>query len=428
MQAPKIPLFAPNIDEMSHEHRLRMIASINHDMRQPFQHMAFCLRGIADEFKVLQQFKQELQYEIQVLCQQYHVDYIPSPEPQTEHADMLDGMKQGLKSAFNLFEDFVEFASDSIQKKDPDSVERKTLVTSNLISAAVDAHCAFAKLYGVDVRAARSPECSIVSRSRNIHRILSNLVDNAIRHSNATKVVVGGHLRTAKEMGEYEFVVSDNGKGIPKEVIDRVAEVPRSPMTHAAPTKRSSTGMGLYVAASLAKQIQARISVQTQDTGTTFRLTVPGPVYRMKERCSAPVARSDSLEGRTIGVLEDREDILRLAKLEFERHGAKVIAASDIDRFINDVALATRAPDLLLLDYMIGDQLSDRVITATRERWGPRLKIIMLSGNLDHPDLRKLAKSIPVLAKPLNDTTLQTIIDVANNVVLYRPQGPLWAI
>jgi two-component system sensor histidine kinase ResE len=105
-----------------------------------------------------------------------------------------------------------------------------------------------------------------------IEQVLTNLIDNAIRHTPN-----GGFVTlkvTLVEKG-LQVEVEDSGSGIPEEDLPFVFE--RFYKADKARTRgRAGTGLGLAIAKNIIDAHHGRISVQSKiDHGTTFAFTLP---------------------------------------------------------------------------------------------------------------------------------------------------------
>ncbi|TFG11572.1 GHKL domain-containing protein [Candidatus Thorarchaeota archaeon] len=93
--------------------------------------------------------------------------------------------------------------------------------------------------------------------------VLSNLIDNAIKHGSANEITLQAKATPEKCI----ITIKDNGSGIPKKYHDRIFEEgfagPGSP----------GRGQGLYIAREIIQQYRGRIElVESDSTGTTFRI------------------------------------------------------------------------------------------------------------------------------------------------------------
>ena len=114
--------------------------------------------------------------------------------------------------------------------------------------------------------------------SDKFEQIITNLVDNAIKYSNAgTKVLI-----EAKFVGEnpdfMEINIKDQGVGIPEEYISKIfTKFSRidNPLTRQV----EGTGLGLYITKSLVENMGGKISVISTKEGSTFSLMLPVATY-----------------------------------------------------------------------------------------------------------------------------------------------------
>jgi len=108
-----------------------------------------------------------------------------------------------------------------------------------------------------------------------IDQVLSNLVENAVRHTPAgTEIEIDAHV----EDGSVVIEVGDNGPGIPAEALARIFD----PFVRlSVPDSRSGLGLGLAVARGLVEAHGGHLGAQRRPGGgVTFRFTLPleGPV------------------------------------------------------------------------------------------------------------------------------------------------------
>ena len=102
--------------------------------------------------------------------------------------------------------------------------------------------------------------------SGKLHQIVQNLVRNGLE---ATPE--GGHVQVAVSNGApnaFHIVVTDDGPGIPEDVLPRIYEPFFS-------TKESGTGMGMAIVHSLVAMHGGRIEIGTSPEGTTLDVELP---------------------------------------------------------------------------------------------------------------------------------------------------------
>lgn len=103
---------------------------------------------------------------------------------------------------------------------------------------------------------------------RHPHRVLWNLLDNALRHAGQAEGAVRLKVRTAS-VGRVALHVVDDGPGIAPEAQGQLFEPFFT--THA-----SGTGLGLYIARELCEANNARLELLDSDAGAHFRITAEG--------------------------------------------------------------------------------------------------------------------------------------------------------
>lgn len=102
-----------------------------------------------------------------------------------------------------------------------------------------------------------------------IGRVLTNLIVNAIRHTQPEGEVL---VRAYASENEVTFLIVDTGEGIPQDylehIFDRFVQVPGA--------TQGGAGLGLSIAQNIVKSHGGKMSVDSEiGTGSTFRFTLP---------------------------------------------------------------------------------------------------------------------------------------------------------
>ena len=107
-----------------------------------------------------------------------------------------------------------------------------------------------------------------------VERAISNLIDNAIRHT-----PTGGRVSIVPTNDSAEKVmvaVADSGQGIPEEDLSRIFERFYRVEKSRTPNESSGSGLGLAIAKRIFELHGSALSVQSAlNKGTTFRFTLP---------------------------------------------------------------------------------------------------------------------------------------------------------
>lgn len=121
-------------------------------------------------------------------------------------------------------------------------------------------------------RADNPPQLQVMIDSRLLHIIVSNLMSNASKYSNAN-----GRLdfTYTLEGTNLNILIKDDGIGIPEEELDRLfSKFFRA--TNAQAHQTQGTGLGLYVVKQSVEKLGGTIEVISQeDQGTQFNVSLP---------------------------------------------------------------------------------------------------------------------------------------------------------
>jgi signal transduction histidine kinase len=152
---------------------------------------------------------------------------------------------------------------------------------ADLIKATLDSVASQAEAKGVKLSAAPDAQLPPVRADRGqIVRVLVNLLNNAVRHSESGSEVIV----SARSNGpEVLFAVKDTGAGIPKEylprIFDRFVQVPGA--------TRGGAGLGLSIASSIIHAHGGEIRVESETGhGSTFEFGLPA--FRALEPAAPP--------------------------------------------------------------------------------------------------------------------------------------------
>ena len=134
-------------------------------------------------------------------------------------------------------------------------------------------HQADAGEKGLEFQLVLAPELpeTIISDPLRLRQILNNLLNNAVKFTDAGRV----SLTVEAQGSALAFRVEDTGRGIPAEQLERVFE-PFSQVEDFMNRSRDGTGLGLALARELAGLFDGRIDVSsTVGVGSRFTLTIP---------------------------------------------------------------------------------------------------------------------------------------------------------
>src|SRR5215469_5392558 len=139
---------------------------------------------------------------------------------------------------------------------------REPVDLTAVVIDALNAHGPSAAAQGLRVDAVVD-DASVSGDARLIHRLVSNLVDNAIRYN-----ITGGRVevKLAATAAETTLTVTNTGSAVPPDQVSRLLE----PFQRAAPNRTASSaglGLGLSIVADIAKAHGAGLAVRPRPEG-----------------------------------------------------------------------------------------------------------------------------------------------------------------
>ncbi|MBI6629699.1 ATP-binding protein [Pontibaca salina] len=248
-----------------------------------------------------------------------------------------------------------------------------------------------------------------------LRQVLFNLVSNALKFTTKGEIV----LRVRRQVPEandgadrYFFEISDTGKGISPEAIERVFE----PFEQGDISRTyGGTGLGLAICRKFADAMGATLGVEsTPDVGSVFTLCValeeadvtllPGPTHPSAMRAVEPL---------DVLVVEDHEINRKVARSYLERMGHCVICAATGEAALEQ--LAQRRFNLVLLDVNLPGMNGLEVAQKIRAHPDPNiaaLPLIAISAHAspDQIDGHLAAGMDCFVAKPVSPERLASAI------------------
>ncbi|NUN49435.1 MAG: response regulator [Candidatus Brocadiae bacterium] len=320
----------------------------------------------------------------------------------------IEEVRRAGQRAATLTQQLLAYSRKQVLRLEP--------VDLNLVVQTMDR--LLARLIGEDIRLkthlAKDPLWVNADRGQ-LEQVIANLAVNArdamsaggnLTIETASAVLDAPYAEAAGGLkaGVYAtLAMTDNGHGIPAEILPRIFE---PFFTTKEPGK--GTGLGLSTSYGIVKQTGGHISVYSEPgQGTTFRIYLP---LSSEIPGEAPIATQDppaARGGETILLVEDEPQVRSIARTILSRLGYQVLAAPDGMAAI-DLATAHEGPlDLLLSDVVMpglgGVELADRLMAVR-----PGLRVLFMSGYSAHSIVQDgfLDPKVNVLEKPFTSATL----------------------
>ncbi len=256
----------------------------------------------------------------------------------------------------------------------------------------------------------------------SLHQVVMNLCVNARDAiGDSGHIVIGCHRVRRREGvcvscamdiddGEYiELSVSDDGEGIPANIVGRLFE----PFFTTKDVGKG-TGMGLAMVHSIVHQCGGHLLLESSPgEGSCFRLCMPPARPRTNEdndRVSRQLPMERIGEGRRVMIVDDETAVARFLAELLGNWGFSTVTASD-----GQVALAHFRSDCAGFDIVIVDQampgMSGMALAGEIAAIRPDLPIVLCTGNPGQLDeTAKPAAIRQVLTKPVDIDSLARVL------------------
>lgn len=198
-------------------------------------------------------------------------------------------------------------------------------------------------------------ELRIITDRYRVNQVISNLVGNALKYTEAGKVDFGYKIICDPFNKEFfQFYVTDTGIGIPIEKLNVIFE--RFRQADDSHTRLyGGTGLGLTISKNIADLLKGTITVESQENqGSTFYFTIP--LKRVTESFKKPILLKLSnrleLTGKTILVVEDVESNFQLLSTYLKKTKASIIWSKNGQEAV-EVCQNRDDIDLILMDIQM---------------------------------------------------------------------------
>ena len=216
-----------------------------------------------------------------------------------------------------------------------------------------------------------------------LEQVLVNLLTNAAKYTDPGGVISVSLRREERAAGaEAVLSVRDTGRGIPREMLERVFEM----FTQVAPlvdTNNGGLGLGLTLVKHLVELHGGRVAAHSDGEGRGSELVVVLPL------AEAPAADQNAVTRRSeppepprrcrVVVVEDSEDVRELLRECIEHLGHEVLTAQDGVEAVEMIGVAQ--PELALIDVGLpgidGYEVARRVRASLA---GREMRLVALTG------------------------------------------------
>ncbi len=267
-----------------------------------------------------------------------------------------------------------------------------------------------ARRRGLDLRVVRS-SAQVATDPIMLTRILQNLIGNALRYTEAGRVLVGVRRRGADVV---RIDVIDTGPGIAADRHEVIFEEFHRGRGVAADGE-IGLGLGLSIVQRLAGVLDHRLTLASDvGRGTTFSLELPRAAQAAAPSPTALVVRSNQgwgLAGARVLVI-DNDRAVREATVDLiERWHCEATAATSGREALALLAAEGRRPDLMLVDYHLDEETGIEAIDAVHAALGDDIPAVVVTADYGRETEERLAlNGLEVLRKPVKPAELRALM------------------
>ena len=339
----------------------------------------------------------------------------PPPE-QRKYLSKISGAADSLLAILNDILDFSKIEAGKMELENiPFSLDE---VLSNLHDIVI--HAAKQKHIDIVFSTAQDVQPDLIGDPLRLGQILINLVNNAIKFTEAGQVAVEVEAEEAtKNKTRLRFSVSDTGIGMSIEQVSKLFQ--SFSQADASNTRKfGGTGLGLAISKQLCDLMGGTLTVESElGKGTTFVLRAEFPVA--SEAVHVPVREESSVsKKRSILIVDDNQyDRQRLSGI-LDRNGFRADAVSSGEEALSELSRASDAGDpfeLVLMDWRLpginGIEAARQIQDSLDSANVPAILMVTafdrkeVMGNESNPGLSGF------LTKPVKESFLvDTIVDI----------------
>ena len=300
-----------------------------------------------------------------------------------QHDERVEKIHLASRSLSNMFNQLLDVSRVQLDAISP---EKHSLSLSEFLQGVVSPFQTTAQAKGIELHY-QDKDIWVDSDFSALHRIVSNLIQNAINHSQCSDIWVNAY----EWQDNVILEVKDNGIGISSSDWDRV-------FNEFTQINKQQDVTGLGVGLAIVKYLSEKLGHQltfSSDNGCAFQLSIEKAVPPPKE-----------MTQNSVLLVEDDTSLMNQYTSWFTNWGWKVFSTDNVTAAINYLK---ERPSLVLTDWNLNEGTGKEVLEGIDhiKNYDPRCMVI--TGNPDQ--LNDLNHDWDVYEKPMSASRLRACIE-----------------
>ena len=228
----------------------------------------------------------------------------------------------------------------------------------------------------------------VITDGDRLQQVFMNLLSNAIKYTpegGKISLTINELKSELPTKGNYEFIFTDNGIGVPDEYMQHIFE-PFARAKDESISKIQGPGLGLAITQNIVQMMNGTIEVQSRPgTGSIFTVSVPLELQLKEEQ------EHEELNGLPVLVVDDELAVCESAAMllqELGMRGSWVLSGAEaVERVVE---AHERHDDFyaVILDWKMPDMDGLETVRVIRRRVGAKVPIIIISA-YDYSNIEK---------------------------------------
>ena len=362
--------------ERSNKEKTRFIANASHDLRQPLHALGLYLDSLGNLHR-----------------------------SEEEKLEVLKKSKSSLKSLDDLFSSLLDISNIDAGEV---TIAPLHFRVSQLFEQIIDQIKGSASEKNINIITKVDRDQVVFCDPILTARCLRNVTMNAIKHADCKEIKIECHSLN----NNIEITVTDNGKGIPRDSIDKVFEEFEQ-LDNPNRDRQKGLGLGLTIVKRLLELQNHPYELHSKlGLNTVFTVQLPygnkgyvnNILYHEKKEQKIDFEKS-------ILVIDDEQQVLDGMKIILNDWNQNVYIANSVEQAI-DAAKQGFNPDIIISDYRLQDNKTGAdAIIAMREYLSDSTQIVFITGETGPEKIKEVRlQGYPLIHKPIMGGGLKSIL------------------